>query len=46
MTSASVTIRQGRLFTFNISTNQTRWSTVHQLFETMVNSFTVDHDIR
>lgn len=38
---ASVSISRGKLFTFNLSTLQGRWSKVKSLFETAVNSFSV-----
>ena len=38
---ASVTISGGKLFTFNLSTRQSRWPKVKELFQTVVNSFTV-----
>jgi photosystem II oxygen-evolving enhancer protein 2 len=38
---ASVVIKNGKLFTFNVSTTQTRWEKVGQLLENIVKSFTV-----
>jgi photosystem II oxygen-evolving enhancer protein 2 len=38
---ASVTINHGKLFTFNISTAQERWQKLKNLFQVIVNSFTV-----
>lgn len=38
---ASVVAKNGKLFTFNVSTTQTRWKKVEQLLENMVKSFTV-----
>lgn len=38
---ASVAISRGKLFTFNASTPEKRWSKVRQVFEKVVNSFSV-----
>ncbi|MEG3436301.1 photosystem II reaction center PsbP [Pannus brasiliensis CCIBt3594] len=38
---ASVTARNGKLYSFNLSTSQKRWAKVHELFETIVDSFSV-----
>ncbi len=38
---ASIAVSRGKLFTFNLSTVQTRWDKVKELFETSVNSFSV-----
>jgi photosystem II oxygen-evolving enhancer protein 2 len=38
---ASVAISHGKLFTFNVSTRQNRWGKVKNLFELVVNSFSV-----
>ncbi|MGK7931867.1 MAG: photosystem II reaction center PsbP [Microcystaceae cyanobacterium] len=38
---ANVTINRGKLYTFNLSTPQNRWSTVKPLFERVVQSFQV-----
>ena len=38
---ASVTIKGGRLFTFNLSTPQSRWQKVQQLSDIVVKSFSV-----
>ncbi len=38
---ASVVVSRGKLFTFNLSTNQRRWEKVKTLFEIVVNSFSV-----
>ena len=38
---ASVAISRGKLFTFNVSTPEKRWPKVRQLFEQVVNSFSV-----
>jgi photosystem II oxygen-evolving enhancer protein 2 len=38
---ASVVVKNGKLFTFNVSTTQQRWEKVHQLLENIVKSFTV-----
>jgi photosystem II oxygen-evolving enhancer protein 2 len=39
---ASVTIHNGQLYSFNVSTVQKRWEKIHDLLETMVDSFTVN----
>ncbi|MEL4894433.1 photosystem II reaction center PsbP [Crocosphaera sp. Alani8] len=38
---ASIAVSRGKLFTFNLSTLQNRWSKVENLFKTTVNSFSV-----
>ncbi|MBK4732230.1 photosystem II reaction center PsbP family protein [Oxynema sp. CENA135] len=38
---ASVAISRGKLFTLNVSTTQSRWKKVKDLFEAVVNSFSV-----
>jgi photosystem II oxygen-evolving enhancer protein 2 len=38
---ASVAVRRGQLFTFNLSTSEQRWEKVKDLFEKVVNSFSV-----
>lgn len=38
---ASVAVKNGKLYTFNISTTENRWSKINQLLETVVKSFTV-----
>jgi photosystem II oxygen-evolving enhancer protein 2 len=38
---ASVAVSRGKLFTFNLSTNDKRWSTVKDSFEIAAKSFTV-----
>lgn len=38
---ASVVISRGKLFTFNLSTTQERWEKVKDVFEVVVNSFSV-----
>lgn len=38
---ASVAVKNGKLFTFNLSTTQDRWLKINQLLETVVKSFTV-----
>ncbi len=38
---ASVTTNKGKLYTFNISTSESRWQTVQDLFKTVANSFTL-----
>ncbi len=38
---ASVAVSRGKLFTFNLSTTQQRWQKVKNLFESVVNSFSV-----
>lgn len=38
---ANVTINRGKLYTFNLSTPQNRWSTVKPLFDKIVQSFQV-----
>ncbi len=38
---ASVAVSRGKLFTFNLSTPQSRWSKVEQLFNVAANSFSV-----
>jgi photosystem II oxygen-evolving enhancer protein 2 len=38
---ASVTTNRGKLVTFNLSTNERRWSTVEPLFKTVARSFSV-----
>ncbi len=39
---ASVAISRGKLFTFNVSALEKRWPKVRQVFEQLVNSFSVD----
>jgi photosystem II oxygen-evolving enhancer protein 2 len=38
---ASVAVNRGNLYTFNLSTSQKRWEQVKNLFEIVVNSFSV-----
>ncbi|NES80421.1 MAG: photosystem II oxygen evolving complex protein PsbP [Moorea sp. SIO2B7] len=38
---ASVAVSRGKLFTFNLSTSQSRWQTVEKLFNVVVNSFSI-----
>ncbi len=38
---ASVAVSRGKLFTFNVSTPERRWSRVQPVFEQVVNSFSV-----
>ena len=38
---ATVTTNRGKLLTFNLSTSESRWPKVENLFKTVVNSFTV-----
>jgi photosystem II oxygen-evolving enhancer protein 2 len=38
---ASVAVNRGKLLTFNLSTAENRWEKVKNLFETVVNSFSV-----
>jgi photosystem II oxygen-evolving enhancer protein 2 len=38
---ASVVVRRGQLFTLNLSTTEQRWSKVQDLFQKVVNSFSV-----
>jgi photosystem II oxygen-evolving enhancer protein 2 len=38
---ASVAVSRGKLYTFNLSTDQKRWEKVKNLFETVVNSFSI-----
>lgn len=38
---ASVAVKEGKLYTFNLSTSEKRWSKVKDLFNVVVNSFTV-----
>lgn len=38
---ASVAVSHGKLYTFNLSTSEQRWEKVKNLFETVVNSFSV-----
>jgi photosystem II oxygen-evolving enhancer protein 2 len=38
---ASVAVSRGKLFTFNISTTEQRWPKMEQLFEKVINSFSV-----
>lgn len=38
---ASVAISRGKLFTFNVSTTEARWTNLKPLFEQIVNSFSV-----
>lgn len=38
---AAVAVKLGKLYTFNVSTRQSRWKQVENLFNTMVNSFRV-----
>jgi photosystem II oxygen-evolving enhancer protein 2 len=38
---ASVAVNRGKLYTFNLSTSQKRWEKVKNLFETVVNSFSI-----
>lgn len=39
---ASVAVSHGKLFTFNASVPEKRWSKVRQMFEQIVNSFSLD----
>jgi photosystem II oxygen-evolving enhancer protein 2 len=39
---ASVTVNNGKLYSFNLSTSQKRWSKIQELFETIANSFSVN----
>ncbi|NEP09380.1 MAG: photosystem II oxygen evolving complex protein PsbP [Symploca sp. SIO1A3] len=39
---ASVGVSRGKLFTFNVSTTEKRWEKMHDLFETVVKSFSLD----
>lgn len=39
---ASVAVKGGKLFTFNLSTTQKRWPQVEKLFKTAVNSFSLN----
>ncbi|MCA2691835.1 MULTISPECIES: photosystem II reaction center PsbP [unclassified Microcystis] len=38
---ASVTVNNHKLYSFNISTSQKRWTQIQELFETIVDSFSV-----
>ncbi|MEB3226160.1 MAG: photosystem II reaction center PsbP [Synechococcus sp.] len=38
---ATVAVKLGKLYTFNLSTRESRWPQVEKLFNTMVNSFKV-----
>ena len=38
---ASVVINQGKLYTFNLSTSETRWQMVQDLFKRVANSFSL-----
>jgi photosystem II oxygen-evolving enhancer protein 2 len=40
---ASVAVRRGQLFTFNISTIESRWQKIQNTFRTVVNSFTLTY---
>ncbi|QYO66838.1 photosystem II reaction center PsbP [Leptolyngbya sp. 7M] len=40
-TLASVVVRRGKLFTFNLSTSEQRWEKAQDLFRKVVNSFSV-----
>jgi len=39
---ASIGVRNGKLFTFNLSTTEQRWEKMHDLFETVAKSFSLD----
>lgn len=39
---ASVAVKRGKLYTFNLSTPQKRWSKVKDVFKVVVNSFTIN----
>ena len=38
---ASIAVNNGKLFTFNLSTNQSRWNKVQQTFKAIVKSFSI-----
>jgi len=38
---ASVTVNNNKLYSFNLSTSQKRWTQIQELFETIVDSFSV-----
>jgi photosystem II oxygen-evolving enhancer protein 2 len=38
---ASVSVSNGKLYSFNLSTSQKRWQKIHAILETVVNSFSV-----
>jgi len=40
---ASVAVRRGQLFTFNISTVEERWQRIQDMFRNVVNSFTLTY---
>ncbi|NEP62207.1 MAG: photosystem II oxygen evolving complex protein PsbP [Symploca sp. SIO2G7] len=39
---ASIGVRRGKLYTFNLSTTEQRWEKMQDLFETVVRSFSLD----